>query len=53
MLFNDVMECIETLSNWMEESDTKTDCDSVLKEILGIEFIISLDLYEISRVNIK
>lgn len=52
--FDNVVECTENLKNQTEESDTLSDCDSVLNEMLSIEFIISLHLwYEIlSRVNI-
>lgn len=52
--FDDVVECIESLKNHTEQSDTLSDCDSVLNEMLSLEFIISLHLwYEIlSRVNI-
>ena len=50
---DDVVECIGSLKNHSEESDTLSDCDSVLNEMISLEFIISLHIwYEIlSRVS--
>lgn len=52
--FDEVIECIENLKNQTEQSDTLSDCDSILNEMLSLEFIVSLHVwYEIlSRVNI-
>ena len=52
--FDDVVECIENLQHQTEQSDTLSDCASVLHEMLSLEFIISLHVwYEILlRVNV-
>ena len=51
--FDDVVECIENLKQQTEQSDTLSDCDSVLNEMFSLEFIISLHIwYELlTRVN--
>lgn len=51
--FDEVIECIEILKNQTVQSDTLSDCDSILNEMLNLEFIVSLHVwYEIlSRVN--
>lgn len=52
--FDDVVGCIESLKNQTDQSDTLSDCDSVLNEMLSLEFVISLHVwYELlSRVNV-
>ncbi|CAH0404237.1 unnamed protein product [Chilo suppressalis] len=50
--FDEVIEFIENLKNQTEQSDTLSDCDSILNEMLSLEFIVSLHLWYETLVSI-
>lgn len=40
--FDDIVECIENIKNQTDQSDTLSDCDSVINDIFSLKFIVSL-----------